>query len=73
MVLAIFKALVLTKRKQLNRTDILAPYITEKGSNGGVRTWAKLGDRHPESRLQICYLVKLFRLRVVLVTDNSDS
>jgi len=56
IVLAILNALVLrymTKRKQRNRTEILAPYATEKEPDGGVRAWVELGDRHPDFKYVI--------------------
>jgi hypothetical protein len=36
--------------KQRRRNDILAPYVDEKTSDGGVRAWMELGDKHPDFR-----------------------
>jgi hypothetical protein len=43
----------MTKRKQRNRTEILAPYVTEKEPDGGIRAWVELGDRHPDFKYVI--------------------
>ncbi|KIM42076.1 hypothetical protein M413DRAFT_410689 [Hebeloma cylindrosporum] len=56
IVLAILNAFVLsymTKRKQRKRSEILAPYVTEKEPDGGVRAWVELGDRHPDFKFVI--------------------
>lgn len=50
---AIINAVVLSyanKRKKDKRTEILAPFSTEKEPDGGVAAWIELGDRHPDFR-----------------------
>lgn len=49
--LAIINALTLSyanKRKKEKRTEILAPFSTDKEPDGGVAAWIELGDRHPD-------------------------
>lgn len=36
------------KRKQRQRAEILAPYADEKETDGGLRAWVELGDKHPD-------------------------
>jgi hypothetical protein len=53
ILLAIINALTLSyanKRKKEKRTEILAPFSTEKEPDGGVAAWVELGDRHPDFR-----------------------
>ena len=63
--LAIINALMLSyvnRRKKEKRSEILAPFITEKEPDGGVAAWVELGDRHPDFRYVIWgnFLVKGF-------------
>ncbi|KAF8200246.1 major facilitator superfamily domain-containing protein [Pholiota molesta] len=51
IALAVLNAIVLrylTKRKERLREKILAPYVTDKNPEGGLRAWVELGDRHPD-------------------------
>lgn len=43
----------LNKRKERLRDEILAPYVTDKHPEGGLRAWVELGDRHPDFRYVI--------------------
>jgi hypothetical protein len=36
------------RRKEKLRTELLAPYADEKESDGGLRAWVELGDKHPD-------------------------
>jgi len=36
------------QRKRRLRAEILAPYVTEKEPDGGLRAWMELGDKHPD-------------------------
>ena len=55
--LAIINALMLSyanKRKKEKRSEILAPFSTEKEPDGDALTaWIELGDRHPDFRYVI--------------------
>ncbi|KAH9474603.1 putative transporter C11D3.18C [Psilocybe cubensis] len=53
MALTLLNALILirsNKQKKLRRAEILAPYVTEKEPDGGLRAWVELGDEHPDFR-----------------------
>ena len=41
------------KNKSKSRSEVLAPYITDKEPDGGVQAWVDLGDRHPDFRYVI--------------------
>ncbi|KAF9447485.1 MFS general substrate transporter [Macrolepiota fuliginosa MF-IS2] len=36
------------QRKRKLRTELLAPYADEKESDGGLKAWMELGDKHPD-------------------------
>ncbi|KAF9447487.1 MFS general substrate transporter [Macrolepiota fuliginosa MF-IS2] len=36
------------QRKRRLRTELLAPYTDEKESDGGLKAWMELGDKHPD-------------------------
>ncbi len=36
------------QRKRRLRDQILAPYVSEKESDGGLRAYVELGDKHPD-------------------------
>jgi len=38
----------MNQQKRQRRAEILAPYVTEKEPDGGLRAWMELGDKHPD-------------------------
>lgn len=36
------------QQKRKHRAEILAPYVSEKEPDGGLRAWMELGDKHPD-------------------------
>jgi hypothetical protein len=39
--------------KQRQRNEILAPFVDKNNSDGGVKAWMELGDKHPDFRYTI--------------------
>ena len=35
-------------KKEKNRDEVLAPYVTDQDPTGGERAWIELGDKHPD-------------------------
>jgi hypothetical protein len=49
-------AILLTRMnasKQRQRNEILAPFVDKNNSDGGVKAWMELGDKHPDFRYTI--------------------